>query len=291
MRGRSSGRRENWSELPGVAPVAGPRTEREAYELMFTGRPEADVSQFAAYQDLIHTLGESLEVNSQGLWVAWDTACYWVPGNNQAYLVPSVFVAAGGRPELPTQSYRRWEHGPLLLVAEVSSRRSRTPARGPHLKQFAEGLVPYEYLFFDPARDELRLHRRQGDTYPEVAADENGWVFSEQLLVWFGVEGHGRLRAYDRERNLLQTRAEAERRRQEEARKAAVASVRQQQQARMDALLAERRAEVTARLASLENEVTRRRTVAQIAPVSGAAASLRLPGNANNEDTGTGGRG
>ncbi len=278
MNGRGYSGRQAWLDYPGAAPPAAPRTDRDAYEYFFHGQPEADVHQFAAYQDLIYTLGATLETQFTNAWVAWDTACYWTPGNNESYAIPSLFVATGGRPEAPTQSYRRWEHGQILFALDVGTRRTRSNERGPRVTRFSEGLWPQEYLYFDPARDELHLFRRSGDTYPEVTTDPLGWVYSEQLMLWFGIEGRGWLRVYDRDRQRLQTRAEADARRQEAERAAAVANVRRHRQDLVDAAVAERRAEVRARLTLLETEMRRRRDEARTIPVVVGAPALRLPG-------------
>ncbi len=272
-----------WNKHAGTGQAASPpaqvpRTDRDAYELFFPGKPGGGVAQFAAYNALVQTLGQTLEERFRSAWVAWETACYWTPGNRDAYALPSLFVAAGGRPPEPTQSYRRWEHGQLLFVVEVASQRTLSNERGPHLRRYEEGLTPCEHLYFDPARDALRLHRRMGDAYVEAPPDPLGWIYSEQLMLWFAAEGRGQLRMYDRDRNRLLSRTEADARRQESARAESVATARRLRQDQVDAAVAQRRTEVQARLASLETEVGRRRTEARLFSVPPSGPALRLPG-------------
>src|SRR5205085_11094235 len=112
-------------------------------------------------------------------WVAADLCCYWIPGNNGVYLAPDVFVAEREPPDPLPSSFRLWEHGPLRLVIEIGSRTSLRQDVGPKLEQYAEGLRPAEYLYYDADNGVLRLHRLVGERYVEVAPDAQGRLWSE----------------------------------------------------------------------------------------------------------------
>jgi Uma2 family endonuclease len=191
-------------------------------------------------------------------WVAADLCCYWLRGNNRVYLAPDVFVAGCAPPQPLPSSFRLWEHESLRLVIEVGSRTSLRRDVGPKLERYAEGLLPDEYLYYDADHRDLRLHRRNGDRYEVVRADEDGRLWSEAAGAGFAMEGDGFLRAFNAEGEPLASLAEAlEQLEGERQRAGEEAALRRAVEER--AAEAEReRAELRERLAVLEAELTRR---------------------------------
>jgi Uma2 family endonuclease len=108
-----------------------------------------------------------------------------------------------------------------------------------------------EYFCYDPDLGELEGWRLEGGRYKEMAADERGWMWSEQLGLWLGKwsgEFHGLdavwLRFYDAQGQRILLPAESEKERADRERKRAEvaeqrAETAEQELARLKARLAE----------------------------------------------------
>jgi Uma2 family endonuclease len=153
-------------------------------------------------------LRDTLSVHLPHRWVGADRCCYWIEGNNHVFLGPDIFVAEQPRPAVPPSSFRLWEHGPLLFVAEIASRSSFRKDVAPKLERYAEGLLPDEYLYYDADRADLRLHRRTDLGYKPVSPDSQGRLWSEAVEASFAIEG-GLLRVFDANGRLLPSHLEA----------------------------------------------------------------------------------
>src|SRR5438477_4656826 len=137
-----------------------PDTDPEA----FYHPHEEDSVPVSGIHDLVGDyLRDALSVHLSGHWVAEDRCCYWIPRNNRDYLGPDVFVAERARPHPLPSSFRLWEHGPLRLVIEIGSRTSLRCDVGQKLEQYAQGLRPAEYRYYDADHGVLTLHRRVGE--------------------------------------------------------------------------------------------------------------------------------
>lgn len=162
------------------------------------------------------------------------------PAPASAATSPYIFVAERARPHPLPSSFRRWEHGPLRPVIEIGSRSSLRRDVGPKLEQYAKGLRPGEYLYYDADHAVRTLHRRVGEEYVEVHPDARGRVWSEGAQASFGIEADGFLRAFDAAGNRLPSHEETEALWQEAERE---------------------RSELTQRVAALEAELARLRKV------------------------------
>ncbi|MCS7056790.1 MAG: Uma2 family endonuclease [Thermoflexales bacterium] len=163
---------------------------------------------------------------------------YFSPNQEKTadYKGPDLFVVR----EVEDQRWRTywaiWEEGNKTpdLVVELLSESTRREDLGRKKRLYERRLHIPEYVCWgaDPVdRDapaELYAWRLTGLTYQPIAPNERGWVWSEVLEAWLGMwEGeYARvqarwLRLYDREGNLVPTRAErAERERDAERQRA-----------------------------------------------------------------------
>jgi Uma2 family endonuclease len=111
-------------------------------------------------------------------------------------------------------------HVVVELMSRSTARRDRTTK-----KDVYEHLEVGEYVLFDPVKRTFqgwRLHQRM--RYSPIVPDERGWLWSEQLGLWFGVwEGEFQgvkdawPRFFDTEGRLVLTEAEAAMKRAETA--------------------------------------------------------------------------
>lgn len=213
-------------------------------DAFYHAHEEDNVPATAVHDAIVDYLRDALSVLHPDRWVAADICCYWIPRNSQVYLGPDLIVAERPTPEKLPSSYRKWEHGPLLLVVEIGSRSSFRRDVGPKLERYAEGLQPREYLYYDADRRILSLHRRSAGGYEEVPPDEDGRVWSAALGAGFEIREDGLLRASDVEGRPLLSHLETERSRREAERRAEEAERRER--------------ELAERLAALEAELARR---------------------------------
>jgi len=192
-------------------------------------------------------------------WVTGDLCMYWEAWNFQQGAVTEVLVVDCEPPDPLPDRYLRWADPPPLLVIEVSSRSASARDERPKLTTYGLGLEVPEYLYYHPDRRDLRFYRLRKGGYEAVPPNERGWVYSETLDVWFGVDETGWLRVYTPAGERLLSHEETERARQEaEARAAVEAQARAEAEAR--AREAEERAQSETRArAAAEAEAERLR--------------------------------
>ncbi len=231
-----------------LPPRVDPRDDPEWYPL----HQEDNVPENVVHFDVGHYLASVLKVWVKDGWVTGDACCYWIRGNQKRYLAPDVFVVDGERPGPPPSTYLAWIHSEIRLAVEVGSRRSFRRDQQPKLDRYAEGLCPREYLFYNPANDDLRLFRRVGKGYVHSEPDERGRVWSEAVGIWFGVESPRRPRAYSAEGEPLLSPEEEAARRQAAERQAREAEARAREEV-------DRRMAAELRFAELEAELARLR--------------------------------
>jgi Uma2 family endonuclease len=206
---------------------------------------EDSVPESGIHHEICCAVEAVLALHQPERWVSGNLCCYWIPRNNRAFLVPDVFVAACPRPDPVPDSFCLWRHGPLLLVVEIGSDSSLKRDQGPKLEEYAEGLRPDEYLFFDADHGVLRLHRRTDLGYVEVQPDAEGRVWSEGAQAGFRIEGD-HLRLFDAEGEPLLFPAEIDLQRRIAERRAEAAERERDE-------LAERMAALEAELARLQS--------------------------------------
>jgi hypothetical protein len=98
---------------------------------------------------------------------------------------------------------------------EIGSESTFKRDEEPKLGTYRFDLEVPEYLYYHPDRRDLRFYRLREGGYEAVPPDGRGWVRSETLDVWFGVDETGWLRVYTPAGERLLSHEEAERARQE----------------------------------------------------------------------------
>ena len=155
--------------------------------------------------------------------VTGEVCMYWEERNFYQYAAPDVLVVDGPRPDPLPSTYLRWSDPPPLLVIEVGSRSTFVRDEGPKLDIYAYSLRVPNYLYYHPDRRLLQLFRLTDDGYHAVPPDARGWVYSETVDLWFGVDESGWLRIYTPAGERLLGHEEEARARQEADARAAAA--------------------------------------------------------------------
>jgi Uma2 family endonuclease len=194
-----------------------------------------------------------------GVCIAGDLAVYYQQGHSP--VVPDVMVVFGVEVR-ERKAYLVWKEGKgpdwvLELLSASTAEKDRETNYGIYEQRVR---VP-EYVWFNPDDPkELRAFRLRGGRYEEMAADERGWLWSEELRLYLGVH-EGWLRLYDAEGNLVLS-GDEHAQREQAAREAAEEQARLAQQraeAAGEEAAQERaaRAEAEAELARLREELAR----------------------------------
>ncbi len=186
-----------------------PRVDRRAYEAFYHEHDEDWSMPSYAHCDLVVRLHDQLGCLAGAGCVASELNSYWIQGQNTVYLRPDVMVGRPPQPHREARSYRTWEHGPLALVVEIASDESRERDQHEKVADYAAGLRPEEYLYYDPQNDDLILYRWTPAGYATVAADAEGRVWSQAVGCWFGVRSPGHLWVYTADGQPLPDHAEA----------------------------------------------------------------------------------
>jgi Uma2 family endonuclease len=199
------------------------------------------------------------------LWHLRDRENFFVGGNmfiyygarqtaTWSYRGPDFFFVDevdGNRPRrywLVYEEDGRYPNVIIELISPTTAVEDRTTKKAIYEKTFR---TP-EYYCYDPDTAQLEGWRHNGKRYQPIKADERGWMWSEELGLWLGTwQGtYQRIdatwpRFFDREGNLVLTRAEA-REQQAQAERERAEAERQRAEhaeaeiARLKALLAEK---------------------------------------------------
>jgi Uma2 family endonuclease len=130
-----------------------------------------------------------------GWFVARNFAVYWVPGQRQyPYAGPDVLVSRHHpqRQEDPSV-YLTYEDGPLTLVAEIASDKTRRREPKKRDETYARELQVPEYLFVDIPRDILQFSVLTAGRYEPVLPDAAGRLWSPALGIGFAWQEDHRL--------------------------------------------------------------------------------------------------
>ncbi len=209
------------------------------------------------YQALVHFFR-----NHDDVYTIADMLMYYKKGNIKAFKVPDVMVVKGVEKHV-RRIFKLWEekNGPCVIF-EITSK--STAAEDIAKSMLYASLGVREYFLFDPLREYLEEgllgFRLDGQMYKPVSPAEDGTFFSEELGLRLKREDH-LLRIVDPESGLavpsfneiFSTAEKAERRAEEEARKAKGEARRAEEEARK-AKGEARRAEEEARKAEEERQ-------------------------------------
>lgn len=112
---------------------------------------------------------------------------------------PDFFLVKGVDGTKPRESWVVWEEDGRYpdLVVEFISTSTRKKDVDRNVRFYREVFRTPEYFWFDCRKRELKGYRLTGAGYEEIAPNERGWLWSEQLGAWLGVwEGEYRGRRY-----------------------------------------------------------------------------------------------
>ena len=154
----------------------------------------------------------------------------------------------------------------VALVVEIASDESRERDQRDKLADYAAGLRPEEYLYYDPQNDDLVLYRWAPAGYATVSADAEGRVWSQAVGCWLGVRTPGRLWVYTADGRPLPDHAEAVDRAAAEAAARSAADTR---------LAAETAARAAAEAESATETTARLQAEARATAAEAEAAALR----------------
>lgn len=221
------------------------RANRELFSL----HPEVDVTERLSHDAQAGYFKFAFIQVLPGMFVARNLAVYWVPGQLKfPYAAPDVLVSRFHPPDPDPTVYLTYEDGPLSLVVEIASHktRRREPKRPDEV--YAAVLQVPVYVFVDIPRQVLDLRELREGKYERVALDAQGRVWSGVLGIGFAWQADGRLvrvltpdgRVVPTEQEEVALRAAAEERAEAERERAAVERERADaERERADALAAE----------------------------------------------------
>ena len=162
------------------------------------GQPMAETPQHGQVMfDLIFGLREWYAKVSD-VWVAGNLFLYYEEGNPRARVAPDLLVAKGVR-KWDRPNYRVWQDGSPVLVAEVTSKKTRRRDQDVK-KPLYERLGVKEFVLFDPFAEYLRPplqgFRLMRGIYQPIPLEADGSLRSQTTGLWFRREGQ-RLRLVD----------------------------------------------------------------------------------------------
>jgi Uma2 family endonuclease len=242
---------------------------------LFSLHEEDDLPESLFHSSQLGYFADALAAILPDLFVARNVGVYWVPGQREhPYIGPDILVSRGRPQDEDPSCYLTYEDGPISLVIEVASEKTRANEPKNRDETYGAILAIPEYLYVDRERRALELWRLVGGVYEKQAPDDEGRVWSRELGIGFGWQEDGRLVRViaadgaivptSQEERALRRVAEArvarERRRGTEAAQRAELEARQRAEAEARAdEEARQRAEAEERAASLAAEVERLR--------------------------------
>jgi Uma2 family endonuclease len=165
---------------------------------------------------------------------------------------PDFFLVKDVDGTKPRESWVVWQEDGRYpdLVVEFISPSTRRKDVNENAKFYATVFRVPEYFWFDRYRGVLRGYRLSAGGYAPIRADRRGWLWSEVLGAYVGVwkgEYRGRvfpwLRLWDKDGNLVLTRAEREARERARAEQERAAREQAEAQAQQERERAERERE------------------------------------------------
>ena len=106
----------------------------------------------------------------------------------------------------PRKSWVVWEEDgkyPNVIVELLSSSTAKTD-KGLKKRIYQDTFRTPEYFWFDPESLELKGFELMRGIYEEIQPDEQGWLWSEQLGLYLGIQ-EKQIRFFTRERQLVLT--------------------------------------------------------------------------------------
>lgn len=223
---------------PMLAPAA--PAPKPADRELFSLHPEEQMTERPSHRLQGIYTQQALHRVLPGWYVAGNMGVYWVPGEMEYPSVgPDVLVARNSPAREDPSVYLTYEDGPLTLVVEIASPRTRNLDRHKRDTDYAIELAVPWYLWIDLPRRVLELYRLVGNRYELVNPDAQGRVWCDDLDVGFAWQPDGRMvRVLTRDGTVVPTEEEevalreaAEARAEREARRAEREAGRAEQEA------------------------------------------------------------
>src|SRR5260370_39781195 len=168
-----------------TAPV-----DREQFSL----HPEDDMTERRSHSAQAGHFDFAFSQVLPGMFVARNVAVSWVPGQGKyAYAGPEVLVSRYHPPEPDPTVYLTYEEGPLTLVVEIASLKTRRREKKRRDEVYAATLQVPVYLFVDIPRHVLDLRELVAGKYEPVPPDSEGGYWSRELGIGFVWQADGKL--------------------------------------------------------------------------------------------------
>lgn len=153
---------------------------------------------------------------------------------------PDFFVVQGVAKH-PRNSWVVWEEGGRYpdVIVELLSGSTEDIDRTIKIDIYAERFRTPEYFWYSPQTDEFQGLRLRSTEYEEIAPNENGWRWSEELQLYLGVFNH-QLRYFHPNGELVPTVQEAARLERQKAQQEAQRADQETQRAEQEAKRATR---------------------------------------------------
>jgi Uma2 family endonuclease len=251
----------------GEPTILTPATDRSRFSM----HPEDWVTQRDSHDELGAYMKYGMRLLLPDCFVARDLAVYWVEGQTRhPYVGPDLFVARRRPLVEDPHAWLTYEDGPLALVIEIASDKTRKKEPEKRDKIYAQALQVPEYVYFDLQRRESRLGRLVDGQYEWISPDAAGRLWSEQFRIgflWRESERFVRLVGHDgtvvpTARELEALREEEQRQRQlaedratRATRRAVVEAARADQEAQQRAAAEQRAEELAAEVERLRRRL------------------------------------
>jgi Uma2 family endonuclease len=176
---------------------------------------------------------------------------------SQDFRGPDFFVVLGANPK-PRKSWVVWEEGgkyPNVIIELLSGSTAKVD-RGEKKQIYQDTFRTPDYFWFDPQSLEFRGFHLVDGRYQELLPDERGWLWSEQLKLFLGIQD-SQLRFFTPEGELVNVPREVveiEQQRAEEERQRAEAEQQRAEEERQRAEAEQQRAEEERQRAEAEQQ-------------------------------------
>ena len=138
---------------------------------------------------LIQSL-ESLWKDRQDFYAFGNLTIYYSPQQRKSekFRGPDFFVVLGTERK-PRKSWVVWQENYKFpnVIVEILSESTAEIDRGLKKQIYQDTFRTPDYFWFDPETLEFRGFHLVGDEYQELQANENGWLWSQELGLYLGI--------------------------------------------------------------------------------------------------------
>jgi Uma2 family endonuclease len=204
---------------------------------LYSDEPPLETDLHRDQIDLLIRLLRSLWRDRQDFYVSGNITIYYSPKQRKSedFRGPDFFVVLGTE-RRPRKSWVVWEEEgkyPNVIIELLSDSTAQTD-RGLKKQIYQDIFRTPDYFWFDPHSLEFQGFHLVDGGYQPLAADERGWLWSQQLGLYLGIHNN-QLRFFSADGDLVpspEETAEAERQRAEAERQRAETERQQNQRLR-----------------------------------------------------------